>query len=258
MRLTQPSLSSPAAPVVSALALNASTELGLIRSGLLAEYRFNEGTGQVLYDYSSQGNHGTLGSGTGSDIYDPTWTGQGTYFTTNDYIQCPGVSVSSGLTVMFVCKPSSCPVNTTLISQWSGTTMVWKIRTHDSDAKDLTMNFSDNGSWDVGHRMTKHATGDPFADGTWVCLTLTFNAGTVTLYKTLTSETLTDGGVGSITSLSSSATSPIYIGRDGSGGYSTQTMAYALIYNRALSKVEITQNYNYLKKYLLVGRGISI
>jgi glucan-binding YG repeat protein len=87
MKLIQPSLSSPSAPAVSALALAASTELGLVRSGLVAEYRFNEGSGQVLHDYSGNNNHGTLGSTTGADTNDPAWTPAGSsYDGVDDYV----------------------------------------------------------------------------------------------------------------------------------------------------------------------------
>ena len=51
-----------------------------IKDGLVAEYLFNEGRGQVLCDYSGNGNHGQLGSTREADTNDPLWTPQGLEF----------------------------------------------------------------------------------------------------------------------------------------------------------------------------------
>lgn len=56
--------------------------------GASAIYLFNEGSGQVLTDYSGNGYHGTLGSTAGDDTNDPAWTGQGLAFTADDYVGC--------------------------------------------------------------------------------------------------------------------------------------------------------------------------
>jgi len=42
-------------------------------SGLVAYYDFNDSTGQTADDLSSSNNDGTLGSGSGTDDYDPVW-----------------------------------------------------------------------------------------------------------------------------------------------------------------------------------------
>ena len=41
--------------------------------GPIAEYRFDEGSGQVLTDYTGNGNDGVMGSQSTSDSSDPTW-----------------------------------------------------------------------------------------------------------------------------------------------------------------------------------------
>ena len=51
-----------------------------IRDGLVAEYLFDEGRGQILHDYSGHGNHGQLGSTRDVDTNDPLWTPQGLEF----------------------------------------------------------------------------------------------------------------------------------------------------------------------------------
>ncbi len=40
-------------------------------AGLVAYWRFDEGSGQIAFDYSENGNHGQLGSTDGSDTHDP-------------------------------------------------------------------------------------------------------------------------------------------------------------------------------------------
>jgi hypothetical protein len=58
-----------------------------IKDGLVAEYLFNEGRGQVLCDYSGNGNHGQLGSSRLPDTNDPLWTPQGLEFDgVDDYV----------------------------------------------------------------------------------------------------------------------------------------------------------------------------
>ena len=57
--------------------------------GAVALYLFNEGSGQILHDYSGNGNHGILGSELGTDTNDPTWTREGATFLTDDYIEVP-------------------------------------------------------------------------------------------------------------------------------------------------------------------------
>ena len=68
----------------------------LVRDGLVAEYRFDEGRGQVLCDYSGNGNHGQLGSTREADTNDPLWTPQGLEFDgVDDY-----VAIKPGLEIM--------------------------------------------------------------------------------------------------------------------------------------------------------------
>jgi hypothetical protein len=58
----------------------------VLQDGLVAEWRFDDGAGQVLTDYTG-GHHGQLGSTAGSDANDPTWTAQGLSFDgSNDYV----------------------------------------------------------------------------------------------------------------------------------------------------------------------------
>ncbi len=60
-----------AAAILTSLAVPASS----LASGPLAGWwPMNEGKGQTIYDWSGNGNHGTLGSTSGVDANDPSWT----------------------------------------------------------------------------------------------------------------------------------------------------------------------------------------
>jgi hypothetical protein len=258
MKLTQPSLSSPSVPAVSALALNASAGQGLVRSGLVAEYRFNEGSGQVLHDYSGNNNHGVLGSTTGADTNDPTWTGNGAYFVTDDHID-PGtaevaVSGAAGATVMCVCSRSASGVRHEM----------FEFRRSTGGTR-LALAFLDTN-------VVRFQCG-----ATSVRTIATTNTYTSTAYHCITGCANIPGDVMSIqvdqeAAISGSAAFELaafdsgsdYKGRIGAAGgnvpgnYFNGTIAYLAIYNRVLTQAEISQNYAYLKSYLLRERGIAL
>jgi hypothetical protein len=65
---------------------SATTPQVIVAEGLVAEWRFDEGAGQVLTDHAG-GHHGQLGGTAGADANDPTWTAQGLSFDgSNDYV----------------------------------------------------------------------------------------------------------------------------------------------------------------------------
>ena len=45
----------------------------IVQDGLVAEWRFDDGAGQQITDYSGNGHHATLGTSSGSESSDPTW-----------------------------------------------------------------------------------------------------------------------------------------------------------------------------------------
>jgi hypothetical protein len=65
----------------------AASPPALITSNLLAEYRFNQGSGQVLTDFSANADHGQLGTTSGVETSDPTWTTTGLSFDGGDEVQ---------------------------------------------------------------------------------------------------------------------------------------------------------------------------
>jgi hypothetical protein len=65
----------------------------IVTDGLLAEWRFDDGSGQVLTDYSGNDFHGQLGSTAGVDADDPTWGAEGLVFPN---LTCCDIPILSG------------------------------------------------------------------------------------------------------------------------------------------------------------------
>jgi len=56
------------------LAAASSTRLGGTETGLVAYWRFDEGSGDTVFDVTGRGNDGRLGNAVGPDANDPAWT----------------------------------------------------------------------------------------------------------------------------------------------------------------------------------------
>jgi hypothetical protein len=86
---------------------------GIVQDGLIAEWRFDEGAGQVLTDYTGNGHHGRLGSTAGIDPSDPSWSSEGLVFTAagGDFVECDNADISGGVarTVIAALRTSTDP-----------------------------------------------------------------------------------------------------------------------------------------------------
>ena len=67
---------------------------GIPKNGLVGYYKFDEGSGQYLLDYSVRGNHLQLGSDPGEDSNDPSWSSGLTFTSTSGDI-CTESSIST-------------------------------------------------------------------------------------------------------------------------------------------------------------------
>ena len=83
---------------------SATTHQVIVTAGLIAEWRFDNGAGQVLTDYSGNGRHGTLGATSGAAADDPTWTAQGLSFDGGDFVSLPSLPAIYGFDIVF--KPT--------------------------------------------------------------------------------------------------------------------------------------------------------
>jgi hypothetical protein len=225
---------------------------GLVRNGLVAEYRFDEKGGQTLIDHSGLGNHGTLGSTTGADTNDPTYTGEGALCTTDDYFVIPNVFAGlTGCTVMIV-------ANTTVQADFGGiiagggasaASHSMNIREDLAASNKVYVQVSDGTSTTVCNLPTALTSA-------LECITARFTGGSNIAARhnlgAWSSATTT------ITALNPDTTKAHYISRYAGAYFRTGSTCYCVVYNRALTDAEIGQNYNYLKSYLLRERGITL
>jgi hypothetical protein len=70
-----------------------------------SEYRFNEGVGTQLTDYSSSANHGTLGAALGA-TYRPTWNSKGLVFNGAVTVGIPPIVLEGAQTIQVFSKPT--------------------------------------------------------------------------------------------------------------------------------------------------------
>ena len=96
---------------------------GILGDDLLAWFRFDEGSGQVLTDYSLNGNDGELGSTSGSDANDPAWVHDGLDFATDDYVTAPNILSPSAtsFTVLAAVNVTAASIVRGIIGQEDGT-----------------------------------------------------------------------------------------------------------------------------------------
>ncbi len=197
---------------------------------------------QTLTDYSGNANHGTLGSTAGADTNDPKWTGEGAYFTTDDYISAPR-STTTVFTAIIACEQET--------NSQVGIFGIGAIITGD---KGVALEHLAGHNWHVGATgVTRSAAlaGKYTGDNVFV---VKRNGLTLSLFNAATPSDFVSyvGGV-----IIDDATTTI-IGARNAGSFMVGSVYYLVIYNRILTQAEITKNYAYLKSYLKKQRGISL
>lgn len=223
---------------------------GLVKRGLIAEYRFDDGSGQILHDYSGNGFNGQLGSTTGVDTNDPTWNGQGLSFTTDDYVKLPYmINAEQDFTIYLVANvPASAPS----ISEYF-ITLGSSIYNNQRIAILLSTNgyvtataYDDNG-------INKYAT-IPMTPG--IRLLKLKKEGLILYLKDVVSKNISSLEMpsGPITLNQISLGSLLRIT---ASSYLNQPEYYASFYNRATTDAEDKQIYSYLKR-LLSARGVAM
>jgi hypothetical protein len=223
-----------------------------IRDGLVAEYRFDEGRGQVLCDYSGNGNHGTLGSTRDADTNDPLWTPQGLQFDGVDDYVCLGNKESianigvDGLTVTVVFAVSDIEQQSIVCrANPRGQDWQYQIRKERSLIEFRVWVWID-GLQGLSFPIVTYKPGV-------MSVAVTYDGINVKLYAdgalVLTREYLSGIVTGQ----------PTYIGRywDDDTRYLDGEIYLAHFYNRALSPEEVLQNYEWSKTEL-AKRGVNL
>jgi hypothetical protein len=215
----------------------------IVQDGLVAEWRFDEGAGQVLTDYTGNGHHGRLGSTTGSDPDDPAWSAEGLVFTAtqSDIVVCDTVGISGGAarTVLAAVKTDA---SRNFGVEWPGTGPNFQRYTLRHLSNNLRLEVAGAG----------HTSSLGLNASSWHFVGATqsgSNLNTAVLYR--------DGGSEAVpTSQVIDTRGDFQFGRF-SGIFAGMTGAYILVYNRALSAAEVEQNRQVIKA-ILASRGITL
>lgn len=231
-----------------------------VRDGLVAEYRFDEGRGQVLCDYSGNGNHGQLGSTREADTNDPLWTPQGLEFDgVDDRVQCTTKFEPSllyeGYTVLVVANIKDIDKEFGLLDYSYGYWYVFALGNYSSAAAYL------RGVITVDGKRYDTKQGNSIDVGQWAVYGITFNGNELTANKNgvvipETTVLVPSGSIGKGNSerLTIGARCASF---QNYGVNAVADVVGAYIYNRCLSNEEIAEIYNYLKA-LLAGRGVTL
>jgi hypothetical protein len=239
------------AGVIASAARPAAT---LVASDLLTEWRFDDGSGTQLTDYSGNGHHGTLGAGAAA----PPWSGGGLTFATDDAVTLPsGASiyrVASGFTISLIVKINSA-IDNPLYSDNTA-----------SGHEGLRLGVSNAGLCyfqvrnAAGTLMHENytATGAFPTDGTPFMLTATYDGSAFKTWRDdevspRASKTQTLTAYATVFSCLACVAQNAAIRPP----YASVTLAGCCAYLRGLTQPEIAQNYAYWKA-LVAPRGISL
>ena len=209
----------------------------IVTDGLVAEYRFDDGSGETLADYGGSGYDLQLGSTSGSDTNDPSWVTAGLSFTTDDYCFRNTTPAVSQPNTIVVCANLELPA-TAYVFDGSGAPR----QIFESHSTDKIGQYA--GSF------VYSAAGQGYTTG-WKIYTFVFSGASSKGYISNTEVISGDpgaGGLGGLTIGCVSAKSSLFI---------TGVVGYFIIYNKALDSDERAQNALALTA-IMAGRGITV
>ena len=218
---------------------------GIVRSGLVAHYRFDQGRGQTLWDYSGFKNHGTLNG--------PTWTPQGlSYDGVNNYVNVGNIgkemrtlqivfynnnTVNAALAGQGLCGFSSGAADSITLGTWTGF-LTDEILTISS------VSGSGRSGW-------CHAT-DSIAIG-WHISDFVWDGSKYRIILDGSEKPITVSGTPGILT----ATAFLLGAQPGPALYFNGKQAYCLLYNRSLTDAEFIRNRQVIKAEL-APRGVIL
>jgi hypothetical protein len=229
--------------------------------------------GSTATAWEAPPNIGVCGSTTGIDTNDPTYTGQGALCTTDDSIRSGQIVDSAGaaksgygITVIFytpsdiTAASSSQPILG--LGDSTDVNTMWAVYTgsHTGQLTNELITISQGTNVATLYR-TGWCDGSATITAGWHILDLVWNGTNYEIYYDGSKKTSTAGTSGHVQTpipLSKVIFGGIWINNSLAGSWASGGLAYALLYSRALTQAEISQNYAYLKSYLLRERGISL
>lgn len=219
----------------------------LLTSGLVAEYRFLDGSGQVLTDSTANALNGQLGTGTGVDSSDPTWTTQGLVFDgVDDQVTLgnPALLNPTAITFGMVFRTN----------QGVDFSNFHSFVRHDGHITPIQWNQGNNDLvarfWTAGGRTDVQFDAAAYKDNGWHHYVFSYDsAGGLGVY--LDDMATAKGGAAANGALVTNASTPFMLGRSENGNEaSAGAIAYVYIYNRALTGAERTANDTALRQLL--------
>ncbi len=231
---------------------------GIVAAGLIAEWRFDDGAGQVLNDYVG-GFHGTLGTGGGADASDPTWTAAGLSFDgANDFVSIPTMPAIAAVDIVFKTNAniSAATAGQALISHANTSTAIGLGSTTGALTNEIIAVIQDSGDYTSNRRVGWTHASDAMASATWHLIQIDFRSGTPTWDILLDGVSKANAIVGTPVALKSGVA-----WRFGRTFANTQPLAgqiaYVLAYSAARSAPQVAQNRAALAT-IMAARGITL
>ena len=236
---------------------SATTHQVIVTAGLIAEWRFDQGAGQVVTDASGHGNHLQLGPTAGVDAGEPTWASYGidkVLNQNNNHLRANsaiGIAGTQARTVIAVAQ-----IDTNFTGTNTGVSFFAWIGDGTNGRRWTLRNQSSATSLRLEVQGTSQSVALNLSDETWHFVAATQsgpNINTAVLYLNGASAAITSSAVINTTG------NLVVLGQEAaaSGAGRWGKMAYGLVYNRALSPAEVEQNRQALKA-ILAGRGITL
>lgn len=223
---------------------------GIVRSGLVAHYRFEQRSGQTLWDYSGFKNHGTLGSTAGADTNDLTWTAQGLSFGGDDYCTYPDPLLgATQCTIIAIVKRVTYLNFASIISDYGALGDKNFILGYESPQNSLSFFVGDGTN-------SAFVLSSGFSNNIFNIVVARYNATSQKAKLKINNNTEAIANVASVAHIGNVQSSSCYIGK-----YSTYPLTgyipYILMYRRELADAEVTSLVNYLKSDL-AKRGVVL
>jgi hypothetical protein len=237
-----------------------TTVPSIIQDGLIAEWRFDDGAGQQITDYSGNGFHAFLGSSEGADASEPVWSATGV----DSIIDHPanrielfpgsnlGISGGAPRTVVAVVQ-----MDRTGSGISAGAPLIWKGDGTNGRTWEWYGQFNtSNASPQLSIQGASHTFSTlNYTDGAWDFVALVqsgANLNTCTCYMNGDSELSTTSAT-----IDTTGTVAMAGRSSGTGGFKWIKHAYCMVYDRALSPAEVAHNRMALAA-ILAGRAIML
>ena len=228
--------------------------VGIVQAGLLAEWRFDDGAGTTLTDYSGNGHHGTFGAGGAA----PTWTPAGLSFDGGDYVSVPSVNPSGDeITVWYVAYKNSPAGGGYVIAagDYLGDGIAYNAGFGQAAGDSFAVLVTDNGTLDPGHHLILDETSINYEDA-WHALAFTFDGSTLRLYRNNTLVLTSGATISGLFDI----TEPVLIGANFVGGPVSGLsgkIAYLTINEGVMTSEQMAAQYRALQ-VIMAGRGIAL